>query len=130
VAGVLRVRLRDKTPAGGDRFLRTFGRPQRLLVGECERSNTPTLAQALTLISGRDLNERLAQPDGRIHRLAKSDRPAAEAVDELFRAALCRAPNSDERRAALDRIAQTDRLTGLQDTAWALMNSKEFVFRW
>jgi hypothetical protein len=107
-----------------------FGKPERLLACECERSNETTLNQAFLFLSGEDLNERIIAPDSRLERLARSERSHEEMIDELFWAALTRPPTSAELHVARERFeASEDRLATLQDLAWALMNAKEFVFR-
>jgi hypothetical protein len=131
VRGVQRVRPREKKPASADRFLRTFGKPERLLACECERSNETTLKQAFTLIGDEGLIELLAKDDNRLANLARSERSAEDIVDELYWTALCRAPTPDELAAGESLItsAGDERFAALQDLAWAILNSKEFVFR-
>jgi hypothetical protein len=131
VPGVNRVRPRELDAQQlGDRFLRTFGKSDRLLACECERSNETTLSQAFTLISGAGLNERLAREGNRLDRLARSSRSPAELIDELYWHALSRPPGDGELQAGVELLASSgDRFTALQDLAWALLNAKEFVFR-
>jgi hypothetical protein len=130
IAGVKRSRERGRSASGGDRFLSMFGKPERLLACECERSNETTLNQAFLFVSSEELNSRITQADNRLERLAKSQRTSEEIIDELFWTALNRAPTDEELHAAVERFAQSeDRLTALQDLVWALMNAKEFVFR-
>jgi len=127
VAGVERVRQRA---ADGDRFLRLFGRPDRLLACECERSNEPTLAQALDLVGGAGLQARLAAADNRLAALLAADRPPEAIVDELFWTALVRPPTPAERAAAVASFAvAADPRTAVEDLAWALLNAKELLFR-
>jgi hypothetical protein len=117
-------------PKPGDRFLRTFGKPQRILACECERSNETTLKQAFVLL-GAELNDRLGSADNRLHRLAASTDSDAQIVEELYWTALSRAPSDRELDAAIAAIdlADGNRVTALQDIAWALLNAKEFLFR-
>jgi hypothetical protein len=131
VRGVQRVRPRDKKGASADRFLKTFGKPERLLACECERSNETTLKQAFTLIGDEGLNALFAKDDNRLAELAKSDRSSEDVVIELYWAALSRSPTPDELAAgeSLVTSAGDNRFDALQDLAWALINSKEFVFR-
>lgn len=129
-AGQVRGVRRSRDGKSGDRFLRTFGKPERLLACECERSNETTLKQALVLIGDEDLNERLAKPGNRLERWARSDRPAGEIVRELYWTTLSREPSAEELSSAETLLTSTgDRFVVLQDLAWALLNSKEFLFR-
>ena len=130
VRGTQRVRPRDKKPTPAERFLKTFGKPERLLACECERSDATTLKQAFTLIGDEGLNEMLTHSDNRLAELAKSTAGVEEIVSELYWSALSRGPTPDELAAAESLLASSDdRLEGLQDLAWAVLNSKEFIFR-
>ena len=137
LSGVRRGRERDRT-GGGDRFLKMFGKPERLLACECERSNETSLNQAFVLIGSEEMQQRLSADGNRLDRLAKSDLTAEQLVEELYWTALARPPLTDESEAALRLFAsgpeQSDpvavRQTALEDLAWVLMNAKEFVFRW
>ncbi|WP_254513766.1 DUF1549 and DUF1553 domain-containing protein [Anatilimnocola floriformis] len=128
--GVERERARDKKPSTADRFLKTFGKPDRLLACECERSGETTLKQAFVLLGDQGLEERLADQNNRLAKLANSEKSTDEIVAELYFVALLRQPTSAELAAAKTLLAQREnRFAGLQDLAWALLNSKEFIFR-
>jgi hypothetical protein len=131
IRGTIRVRPRERRPSSADRFLKTFGKPERLLACECERSNETTLKQAFTLIGDQGLSELLASGNGRLARLARSELSNREMVVELYWHALGREPSSAELSAATAMLddAPEDRFPALQDVAWALLNAKEFVFR-
>ena len=134
IPGVRKVRLRDTFPAAGDRFLATFGKPERILACTCERSNETTLKQAFVLIGDQGLNSQLENRENRIYRLANSEQGDEQCIDELYWTALNRAPTSEEIAGAATLLSSTDGVEGrflaLQDLAWALLNSKEFIFRY
>jgi len=131
VKGTIRIRARERRPSSADRFLKTFGKPERLLACECERSNETTLTQAFTLIGDAGLDRMLSKGDNRLARLAKSELTDREILVELYWSALGRDPTPEEFAAAEVLLASAgeDRFPTLQDIAWALLNAKEFVFR-
>lgn len=127
IAGVERIR---RTLSPDDQLLRRFGKPERLLACECERSNEATLGQALSLIGGQQLNERLRQADNRLGRMLELSLSHREMIEELFWTALTRPPNEEEVAGmeAYMRQASAPR-QALEDITWALLNTKELVFR-
>ncbi len=111
-------------------FLKTFGRPARELACECERESDANLSQALQLIGGATVNGKLHDDTGRIARMAKDNTPPQEVVRELYLTAVAREPSSTEMEVAVGHItANADRRQAIEDVAWALINSKEFLFR-
>ncbi len=73
IPGVRSKKKTARSPKPGDRFLKTFGKPERILACDCERSNETTLKQAFVLM-GDGLNQRIGATDNRIRRLAAFDR--------------------------------------------------------
>jgi hypothetical protein len=72
----------------------------------------------------------LTRPDNRLGRLIKEGKDDAAIVEELYVAALCRAPTEREKAGAIDLIARSkDRRAGLEDVAWGVLNAKEFLLR-
>jgi len=131
LAAVAQYRRRDGAPTDAELFLKAFGKPERLLSCECERSDEATLVQAFRSISGEPLQSLLANPNNRLARLISAGRSDAELLDELFLAALCRPPTPKEQEALLARLSQAaDRRAALEDVAWGLLNAKEFLLRW
>jgi hypothetical protein len=111
-------------------FLRTFGRPDRNLNCECEREKEPTLFQALNLLTNREIHAKFAAETGRVAQLAASSMSDADVIDEMYYSALARPPSPREKQGILSHFARTgDRRKALEDLAWVLINSKEFLFR-
>ena len=118
------------TIRNGNDFLRVFGKPDRLLTCECERSEATTLAQAFQLINGEDVRRSLEHPENRIGRLLGSGAADEAILDELYLAALSRYPTATEQAGALNHVRQApDRRKAWEDVAWAVLNSKEFLLR-
>jgi hypothetical protein len=114
----------------GNQFLQAFGKPERLLTCECERSESTTLTQAFQLINGETIKSRLESGFNRISRLMDAKASDDAILDELTLAALCRFPTDRERAAASAHLAKSnDRRKAWEDLAWALLNSKEFLLR-
>jgi hypothetical protein len=111
-------------------FLKTFGQPARELACECEREGDSNLAQALQLINGPAVNDRLRNATNRIGKLMTAKKTDKEIVADLFLTTLSRLPTENEESAMLGHISSaTDRRRALEDVHWALINSKEFLFR-
>jgi hypothetical protein len=128
--GVEAARKRDRSPGNGDMYLRLFGKPERLLTCECERSDETTMSQAFQLISGPAINEWLLQENNRLDQLLASGGDTEGMMDELYWTALSRGPAPPEAHRALEILESAPSLRiGLEDLAWALMNAKEFILR-
>lgn len=123
-------RASRKQSGGADRFLKTFGKPERLLACECERSAETSLNQALVFVGNPGLAELLADDTNRLKRLLESGQSDTDMITDLFWTALSRDPTPEEQSSLLTFLKNApDKFIALQDVAWALMNAKEFVFR-
>src|SRR5208282_2372415 len=130
LAGTQMARERGVTRTGGELFLKAFGKPERLLTCECERSDDTTLARAFQLISGELVNEMLRKPDNRIGKLLSAGLSNKEIVEELYLAALNRPPTAEECRTTVSFVDKAgDRRAAVEDLVWGLVNAKEFLLR-
>ncbi|MBI3865806.1 MAG: DUF1549 domain-containing protein [Planctomycetia bacterium] len=128
--GVNAVRDRDSRPTSADQYLKMFGKPPRLQACDCERSNEPTLSQTFGMVTGSLVMELIRRRDNRLGKWLESNQPAEEIMDELFWTALSRPPTAEERRSVLAHVeSQSNRREAFEDILWALMNTKEFLFR-
>ncbi len=130
IPGVHAIAMRRSNITDADKFLQVFGKPERLLATEEERSCTTNLGQALQLMTGPALSELLTDKNGRLDQLLAASKSHGEMLDELYWTALARLPTLTE-TAALSRHLDnaTDKRAALEDITWAIVNSKEFVMR-
>ena len=135
--GTRALQLRDASV--DSYFLETFGRPERLLTCECERSNDPSMKQILHITNGDTLNEKLSRKadaekkleDNRIGQLLARGASNAEIVEEAYLASLSRYPTEDERAAVLqvlDAAPAEERRLVIEDLFWSLLSGKAFLF--
>jgi hypothetical protein len=127
IPGLAPVRRRTGT---AETFLAVFGKPARLLACDCERSTDATMPQTFQMVSGPLVTKLLAHQNNRVARLLRSNLPSSEMIDELYLASLSRYPTITEREEFIRRIdGATDKRHVLEDIAWAILNSKEFILR-
>lgn len=113
----------------GSYFLDTFDRPRRVTPCECERSTGATLSQVLLLANSDELENKIADGNGRIERLLKDGTSSPRVIEELYLAALSRYPTAQETIAAEAHIMRSgDVRRGVEDLLWSLLNSREFGF--
>ena len=111
-------------------FLKTFGQPARELACECERESDTNLAQALQLINGPTLNEKLRNPSNRVGKLLQAQKAEPEMLTDLYLSTLSRPPTEGEVKVNTAYLAKAaDKRKAWEDIHWALINSKEFLFR-
>ena len=112
-------------------FLKSFGRADRVATCECERTNEPSMAQALHIANGDTLNQKLSQKGNRLDALLSSKLPDAKIIEEAYLLTLTRGPTEREKAKATELLATAkpeDRRTTFEDIFWSLMGSKEFLF--
>ena len=114
---------------GATHFLTTFGHPRRDVMEA--RSNAPSLGQALHMMNGDVLAERMAADGFVLDELLATGLPDRGIVAKLYLRAFARPPDAEEWRTlesylARERTAGRDRRQGLANLLWALLNTKEF----
>ncbi len=111
-------------------FLKAFGQPAREIACECERESDSNLGQALQLINGPTLNEKLRNANNHVGRLLGNKVADLDMLTELYLSTLSRPPTERDVRIALAHVNQSaDKRKAWEDVHWALLNSKEFLFR-
>ena len=112
-------------------FLKSFGRPDRIITCECERTAAPSMSQALHIANGDTLNQKLKAKDNRIERLLAAKTDDAVIVEDAYLAALSRMPSPDEKAKLTALLAESRdaaRRESVEDLFWGILSSKEFLF--
>ncbi|RIK82821.1 MAG: cell surface protein [Planctomycetota bacterium] len=109
-------------------FLTTFGRAPRNTVCACEAKAEPTLSQALHMLNGSAVHDKIAQ--GRlIETMLETGKKPAEVVEEIFLRCLSRKPTEAELNSIAQLCGSAEKpVAELQDVFWAVLNSREFLF--
>ena len=128
-AGTKALQLPDSNVAS--RFLNTFGRPERTITCECERSDEPSMVQVLHIVNGDTLNSKLAAGSNRISGWVSAGHPDYRIVESIYLAALSRYPTNREMSQILAVFAETkpaQRRQLIEDLFWGVLSSREFLF--
>ncbi|HZN37004.1 MAG TPA: DUF1549 and DUF1553 domain-containing protein [Pirellulaceae bacterium] len=111
-------------------FLSAFGKPDRLITCECERSNEPSMTQVLHLYNGDTVNQKLAKPGSAAEKaLAEVDNK--QIVESLYLAALSRLPTEKESASLVETLSAApveERRQAIEDLHWSVLTSREFLF--
>ena len=112
-------------------FLEMFGRPARDTGLESERNNQPSDAQRLHLLNASDVQKKIERSPRLRKVLETAGKDRREAVRGIYLTILSRYPTEGELESAEGYL----RSSGLKwreaakDLAWALVNTKEFLYR-
>ena len=113
-------------------FLELFGRPARDTGLMSERDNRPTDNQRLHLLNSSDVHAKLERGPRMRELMQIGRRDTDRLVDTLYLTVLSRHPTEDE-RAVVEAHVSADqrgaRREAIIDVVWALVNTKEFLYR-
>jgi hypothetical protein len=117
-------------------FLDVFGRPARFKACECERIDSPTLAQGLELVNSKQIQAKLTSEIGLVHRLSQNDRSPHENCELIFWTLYGRPPVAAELAVAVEHLSGTaevpvdgtEKIERYRNLVWALLASNEFMF--
>jgi hypothetical protein len=116
-------------PAIPSTLLDTFGRCPRQ--SGCSTVATPTLSlrQALLLVGGNAIDDRIGRFDGYLAGLLEFEPTPAEIVENLYLRTLCRKPSDEESAHWSELLEGSESIRDAsEDLFWALLNSREFAF--
>jgi hypothetical protein len=117
-----------------------FGRPERVICDAGERSQDPSISQALHVINGDTLNKKLSDPNGYVALFQKIGLSDSRILEQLMLSSYGRYPAPDEKKTMLDALqkarqggatqeaAKELKRQALEDMVWAMLTSKEFLF--
>lgn len=106
-------------------FMQAFGQSNR---GGPARPPQASPLQPIMLMRSSVVNDRvLAAKDSRVQRLLDSSQDNGKVVDELFLATLSREPTPEEKTVAISFLDK-NRVEGVQNVQWALLNLVEFLY--
>lgn len=112
-------------------FLKTFGRNDRQITCECERSDEPSMVQVLHISNGDTLNSKLQSKDGRVEKLLSSNLPNYSIIEQAYLISVARYPTDGEMQELLTVMNSTptdQRRVVIEDLFWSLLSSREFLF--
>jgi len=131
-AGTRALELPDTKVAS--EFLDIFGRPKREITCECERRQEPSITQALHVLNGSTLTQKVSAAGGMVDSLVTSATPGDQALERMYLSALSRLPTEREKQALLAVLdsggasADNRKREALEDILWSLLSGKEFLF--
>jgi hypothetical protein len=109
-------------------FLTTFGRAPRNTVCACEPKTEPTLSQALHLLNGSAVHDKINE--GKlVETMIEAGKKPNEIVEEIYLRCLGRKPTEAESQRIAELYGTAEKpVAELQDVFWAVLNSREFLF--
>ena len=115
-----------------DYFLTTFGRATRETVCSCEVKMDPSLSQALHLMNGPTVTQKIQQ-GGVVKELLAAGKTPEQVIEEIYIRSFSRKPSAEEMTQLIGQVKAAgedpkEKELVLNDVFWAVLNSKEFMF--
>ena len=116
-------------PTTGSAILDTFGRCSRTAACAAGPAPTLSLGQALLLIGGDVIENKVSSLNGYLASALKLELDPEELVENLYYRTVCRPPTPEELSRWTAELKQaSSRSEAAEDLFWALLNSREFAF--
>lgn len=112
-------------------FLELFGRPPRDTGFFSERNHRASDAQRLHLLNASHIQEKIQRGEHLRAMIRSARGKPGTLVETLYLTILSRPPTADEAQVATDYLRSSGlaRRQALHDLVWALINTKEFLYR-
>jgi hypothetical protein len=108
----------------------SLGRPARnpQTLCDCERESNATMVAALFVGNHPQIHQKIKAADGRLAQVMKELNTDEQRIDEVFLMTLSRFPTMAERQMVLRHLeGSASKQLAMEDLAWVLLNSKEFM---
>ncbi len=112
-------------------FLEMFGRPTRDTGLESERNNQPSDSQRLYLLNSNDIKNKIERSPILRQQAEAAKGNRTELIKNIYITILSRYPTPDEIKT-VEKYFEGEGMTrkaAIEDLAWALINTKEFLYR-
>ncbi|NNJ44323.1 MAG: DUF1553 domain-containing protein [Akkermansiaceae bacterium] len=114
-------------------FLEMFGRPSRDKGYESERETNPTEFQRLYMLNSKDMHGRIGRSPMLRDIISRATKDRKATIRMVYLGILSRRPTDQETAMVLAHFRGAAGKAGLrsavQDLAWALLNTKEFLYK-
>src|SRR6056297_44473 len=104
-------------------FLTSFGRSARNTVCDCEATTEPSLSQALHLLNGDSVHNKIVAGKTIDRWLSEEELSVPQVIDRIYVRCLSRMPSEQEKNELVAKIVEgSDQEAALEDVFWAVLN--------